>query len=157
MEGRFRHLYEIQKTMIERNFNEDRRRKLIEFTSRNKFVQTCGIEIRELEYDNAVLSVNVHPELLNPMGMVHGGLLYTMADCCSGIAARTDGRLYVTQNGSMNYFRNVSEGTVLAKGQVLHRGRTVCTVNVKIYSAEQNKLLADATFDMFSIKHPTGQ
>lgn len=27
------------------------------------------------------------PELLNPMGMLHGGLLFTLADCCSGVTA----------------------------------------------------------------------
>ena len=85
--------------------NEDLKKKLIEYTAENAFVQTCGIEIWELEEDHAVMGTTARPELLNPMGMLHGGLLFTLADCCSGVTARTDGRTYVTQTGSLNYYR----------------------------------------------------
>lgn len=90
--------------------NENLKKKLIEYTAENAFVQACGIEIWELEEDHAVMGTAARPELLNPMGMLHGGLLFTLADCCSGVTARTDGRTYVTQTGSLNYYRNIHEG-----------------------------------------------
>ena len=64
--------------------NENLKKKLIEYTAENAFVQACGIEIWELEEDHAVMGTAARPELLNPMGMLHGGLLFTLADCCSG-------------------------------------------------------------------------
>lgn len=96
--------------------NENLKKKLIEYTAENAFVQACGIEIWELEEDHAVMGTAARPELLNPMGMLHGGLLFTLADCCSGVTARTDGRTYVTQTGSLNYYRNIHEGQVYAVG-----------------------------------------
>ena len=68
--------------------NESLKKKLIEYTAENAFVQACGIEIWELEEDHAVMGTAARPELLNPMGMLHGGLLFTLADCCSGVTAR---------------------------------------------------------------------
>ena len=117
--------------------NENLKKKLVEYTAENAFVQACGIEIWELEEDHAVMGTAARPELLNPMGMLHGGLLFTLADCCSGVTARTDGRTYVTQ-------------TV---GKVQHRGRTVCTVLVEIYAKETQKLLAAGTFSMFATQN----
>ena len=70
--------------------NENLKKKLIEYTAENAFVQACGIEIWELEEDHAVMGTAARPELLNPMGMLHGGLLFTLADCCSGVTARTE-------------------------------------------------------------------
>lgn len=55
--------------------NENLKKKLIEYTAENAFVQACGIEIWELEEDHAVMGTAARPELLNPMGMLHGGLL----------------------------------------------------------------------------------
>ena len=106
--------------------NENLKKKLIEYTAENAFVQACGIEIWELEEDHAVMGTAARPELLNPMGMLHGGLLFTLADCCSGVTARTDGRTYVTQTGSLSYYRNIHEGQVYAVGKVQHRGRAPC-------------------------------
>ena len=126
--------------------NENLKKKLIEYTAENAFVQACGIEIWELEEDHAVMGTAARPELLNPMGMLHGGLLFTLA-------ARTDGRTYVTQTGSLNYYRNIHEGQVYAVGKVQHRGRTVCTVLVEIYAKETQKLLAAGTFSMFATQN----
>ena len=120
--------------------NENLKKKLIEYTAENAFVQTCGIEVWELEEDHAVMGTT-------------GGLLFTLADCCSGVTARTDGRTYVTQTGSLNYYRNIHEGQVYAVGKVQHRGRTVCTVLVEIYAKETQKLLAAGTFSMFATQN----
>ena len=102
--------------------NENLKKKLIEYTAENAFVQACGIEIWELEEDH-------------------------------GVTARTDGRTYVTQTGSLNYYRNIHEGQVYAVGKVQHRGRTVCTVLVEIYAKETQKLLAAGTFSMFATQN----
>ena len=84
--------------------NENLKKKLIEYTAENAFVQACAIEVCELEEDHAVMGTATRPELLNPMGMLHGGLLFTLAHCCSGVTARTDGRTYVTQTGIISIY-----------------------------------------------------
>lgn len=117
----------------------------------NPFARLAGIRIQLLERDHAVLEVPLRPELLNPLGAVHGGLLFTLADCCSGVTARTDGRRYVTQSGSLQYLSNVSQGTVIAESRLIRRGRTVCVLDITVKSAEQDLLLAEGLFTMYAL------
>ena len=88
----------------------ERIEKLKAHLENNAFAQICGIKVAEMWYDYVKMTAEVRPELLNPLGRVHGGMLYTLADCCSGLTARTDGRKYVTQNGSLNCLSNVAQG-----------------------------------------------
>lgn len=117
----------------------------------NPFAQMVGIEILDLARDYAKMAIHLRPEFLNPLGAVHGGLLFTLADCCSGTTARTDGRRYVTQSGELHYLRNVSEGTVVAESRMIRRGRTVCVMDITVKSAEKDLLLAEGLFTMYAL------
>ena len=109
--------------------NESLKKKLIEYTAENAFVQACGIEIWELEEDHAVMGTAARPELLNPMGMLHGGLLFTLADCCSGVTARTD----VHRAGGDLRERNAETA---GSGNILH----VCNAELNEQMLDRGKL-----------------
>lgn len=129
----------------------ERIEKLKAHLENNAFAQICGIKVAEMRYDYVKMTAEVRPELLNPLGRVHGGMLYTLADCCSGLTARTDGRKYVTQNGSLNYLSNVAQGHLEAESRVIRRGRTVCVLDIAVRCPEENKLLAEGIFTMYAI------
>ena len=65
--------------------------------------------------------------------------------------SRTDGRKYVTQNGSLNYLSNVAQGHLEAESRVIRRGRTVCVLDIAVRCPEENKLLAEGIFTMYAI------
>ena len=108
------------------------------------------IEPRLVEPDHSVVVMNIHPENLNPFGMVHGGAICTLADNASGVAAHSDGRKYVTQASSYNYISNQGSGRLKAEGKVVHRGRRTVVVDVTI-TGENEKLIATAAFTMFCV------
>ena len=81
---------------------------------------------------------------------IHGGMLYALADVVTGLTARADGRKYVTQSAHINFIRNVSEGTVYAKGILIRRGRSITIVRSEV-TDEKGNLLADVTVDMFCL------
>ena len=124
-------------------------RMLKEKMQLNAFSVKNGMELESAEPDRAVISLKVTPECCNPMGSIHGGALYTMADNAAGMAIFTDGRVYVTINGSLNYMHNVSSGIVRATGTVLHRGRTTAFAHVDINS-EDGRLLATGEFSFYN-------
>ena len=99
----------------------------------------------------AEMYLDIAQESKNPYGMVHGGALFTMADCCAGRVARLDGRLYVTQDASVQFIHNVHAGRLTARGTVLNRGRRVCLVQTEIRNQE-NRLLFSGVFSMFCIE-----
>ena len=94
--------------------------------------------------------MEVHPDGLNIMGMIHGGLLYSLADVVTGLTARADGRKYVTQSAHVNFIGNVSQGRVTARGILVRRGRVITIVRGEV-TDENGKLLADVTADMFCV------
>lgn len=119
--------------------------------SLNRFTVYNFIDLSVLEKDRAECRLTLRPESTNPLGMLHGGALYTMADSSAGSAAHSDGRTYVTQNSSMNYLSNIKEGTAVAVGTVVHRGKKTCLVNVDITAEATGKLLATGSFTFFCV------
>lgn len=117
----------------------------------NRFMTYSHIELTHLEEDKAECRLTLWDEVTNPMGMLHGGVLYTMADNAAGTAAHSDGRKYVTQSSSMHFLRNITEGTAIATGTVRNRGKKTCLVNVDITAEATGKLLATADFTFFCV------
>ena len=135
--------------MSEISFDQHVAKKL----ENDHYMKAHNIEVRYVKPDYAKLCAEVTESSLNGFGCIHGGVLFGLADTTAGVAAFTDGRHYVTQSGDFHFMANISSGTVFAEGYVIHRGRTICTVEVKVY-AEESKLLGSGTFDMFVVNKP---
>ncbi|MBQ9239153.1 MAG: PaaI family thioesterase [Treponema sp.] len=117
----------------------------------NPFMQYNHICAGTVTRDAAEVYLDVTENALNIYGMVHGGALYTVADCCAGMTARTDGRAYVTQSSSVQFIRNTHGGRITAHGRIVHRGRYTVIVDVTI-TDDHDTLLFSSTFTMFCIK-----
>lgn len=116
----------------------------------NPFMQYNHIEIVSVTSDSAVMSLDIRRDTTNIYGYVHGGAFFTMADCCAGLTARSDGRQYVTQNASVNFIHNVKTGHLTARGRTVSRRRHICVVAVEI-TDETDTLLFSSTFSMYCI------
>ena len=115
-----------------------------EYLANNPFMQHNHMYITELGTECSEIRMEVHP------GQVHGGLLYSLADVVTGLTARADGRKYVTQSAHVNFIGNVSEGTIIAKGVLVRRGRSITIVRGIVTDAN-GKLLLETTVDMFCL------
>ena len=116
----------------------------------NPFMQYNHIEIVSVTSDSAVMSLDIRRDTTNIYGYVHGGAFFTMADCCAGLTARSDGRQYVTQNASVNFIHKVKAGHLTARGRTVSRRRHICVVAVEI-TDETDALLFSSTFSMYCI------
>lgn len=115
------------------------------------FMKLNHIELESADSDWAVTILRAGADSMNPYGYVHGGALYTMADCASGAAARTDGRKYVTISSSFNFLHSGVEGDLIrAEAKVRRRGRTTCYVEVDLTNG-QGELLASGNYTFFCI------
>lgn len=115
------------------------------------FMAKNHIRLEEARLDRVTAVMEAGPDTLNPYGFVHGGALYTLADCACGAAARTDGRKYVTISSSFNFLHSGLEGDMLrAEATVRRRGRSTCFVNVDLTN-ERGDLLASGSYTFFHI------
>ncbi len=117
----------------------------------NPFMQLLGVKPREMERDRMVFALTLTDELLNPYGIAHGGVLFSLADNTAGMAARGDGRSYVTLSSNFNFLRPGQAGdTITAQATVNHRGSTICHVDIVVQDS-QGGLLASGNSVFYCI------
>lgn len=88
---------------------------------------TLGVEIAEFGPDGCVLTMEVTPALLQPMGILHGGVHCALVESAASIAgaAWLDGRGHVVGCANhTDFLRPVSAGRLTARASAIHRGRT---------------------------------
>ena len=121
----------------------------IESRSRG-FTGYCGLEFTEITGERCVISCPMRPELLNPGGIAHGGLIATLTDVAAGsMALAADGRAHpiVTQSCNIHYLRPGTGGCLRAESRVIRKGNRVCVVQVDCFSAD-GSLAAVATYEI---------
>jgi 1,4-dihydroxy-2-naphthoyl-CoA hydrolase len=94
-----------------------------------------GLELRELGEDRVSARVSVRDALLQPMGIVHGGVYASIAEgiCSIGttMAVLSDGRLAIGLSNHTTFLRPIREGSIHAAAEPLHRGRTTWLWDVR--------------------------
>ncbi len=118
------------------------------YIEKNHFMTYNSIIPVHAGENDSLVRTELKTEGMNLSGYAHGGLLAAMADTAAGIAARGDGRDYVTQSLNINYISNIRSGQLCARGEVVHRGKTITVVRVRIEN-EAGKLLVEASANMF--------
>ncbi|MBQ9155670.1 MAG: PaaI family thioesterase [Eubacterium sp.] len=110
-----------------------------------------GIKILDVNEGWAKAELEIKPYHLNPIGSVHGGVLFALADSVGGAAAWSRGQLVTTSNGSIEYL-NAGRGAkkIFAEASELKAGKNLLTYDVKITN-EENKLLCHVTLQYFSL------
>lgn len=114
----------------------------------NPFLDYNHIKVISADSAGAEMAVELVPESRNLYGFMHGGLIYTLLECTAGLAARQDGRSYVTQSSHINFLSNQKQGTVRAVAQCVRRGRQLAVFRVQVLG-DGNRLMADGTVDLF--------
>ncbi len=107
------------------------------------FDRLCGVEFTEINDDETVISCELRPELLNPGGNVHGGVIATLSDVAACTMAGKADRVkhpLVTQSCSIHYLRPASTGRLLARAHVVRKGARVCVVSVDCEDEEHNRI-----------------
>lgn len=108
-----------------------------------------GIQVAHIGEGEAVVTVALTPDTLNPLGIAHGGTIYTLCDAAAGTAAASRGAVAVTMTGVINYLRPGGSGqTLRAVAQELKHGRNTAVYGVDVYD-EAEKRIANCTFTMF--------
>jgi 1,4-dihydroxy-2-naphthoyl-CoA hydrolase len=92
------------------------------------FDNELGLVFTELSPDRARAHLEVQPKLLQPMGIVHGGVYCSMVESMASTAAYTwlnanGGGSVVGVNNNTDFLRAIGSGTVHGSATPVHRGR----------------------------------
>jgi acyl-CoA thioesterase len=121
------------------------------FFRNDRFATLQGMEIDSADEEGAVCSVRITPDQLNGVGIVQGGLLYTLADFAFAAASNGGEARVVTLSSAINFLRPPKRGAAMlfARASRVHRGKTVCVYGVRVYD-ELGTDVAAATMTGYS-------
>lgn len=100
-----------------------------------------------VDADTAVVELTVEPELLQPHGIVHGGVYCGLAEHTATLAARAwcgERARPVATVAATQFLRSVGDGVVRAVAVPVHRGRSQQLWRVEITANADGRLLATA-------------
>jgi len=98
-----------------------------------------GLEFLELTPEVAVGRIPVRDELLQPFGLVHGGVYAAVAESLAshgtGLAALSEGKVAMGMSNHTSFVRPITAGTINARATRRHGGRTTAVWDVEITDA----------------------
>lgn len=121
-----------------------------EIMGKNTFALHNGVEITYVGNDCAEGRLTLTEKSMNPYGIAHGGVYFTLADVTAAFAARSDGKMYVTNQGNMYFLKATKAGVLHSKAKVVKRGKSICVVESRIYD-EKERIVFDSTFSLFCL------
>ncbi len=111
------------------------------------FAAELGIVLDEASADRVVAILPWSPRLCTAGGILHGGVLMTLADSAGALVVflgLPDGASTATITSTTHMFRPVRSGAVRAVAVPVHRGRTMVTVQTSLRD-ENDNLVAQTT------------
>lgn len=115
------------------------------------FQQHLGMVLTHTETGHVQGRMELKPWMKNPIGSVHGGVLFSFADTSSGASVVTYGHSVTTVDGSIDYLAPALTSTTLfSDARVVKHGRTLSVVECSI-TDETGKLLARTHMTFYNL------
>ncbi|MCD8323888.1 MAG: PaaI family thioesterase [Clostridiales bacterium] len=116
------------------------------------FTREVGVNTTDIAEGYARGELELRPEHGNPIGSVHGGVLFTIADTIGGAAATSRGRFVTTVSGNIHYLRPVMGcKKLIGESREIKIGKNMCVYDVMI-TDETGREIALATMTYYYLQ-----
>lgn len=118
----------------------------------NRFAGLLGIRVVEMRRGYAKAAMELSEDVKNPIGSVHGGCLFTLADVVCGAAASSYGMQVTTLDCSFHFLRAGFDdcGELFGTAQAVKHGKRVTVLEAKV-SDQTGRVLCTGIFTYMSI------
>jgi len=99
---------------------------------KDTFAKHLGIELLEVSPGCATVEMLVRPEHCNSIGMVHGGVIFSLADYAFAVACNSHGTVAVAINCHISYLRPPKDNHLTAKAVEVSKSRHLGSYDVKV-------------------------
>src|SRR5215210_2954690 len=107
------------------------------------FMRTVGANLESVESGKVVIACAADERLTQQHGLMHGGLLASLADVACGYAALTmmsEDREVLTVEFKINFLKPAKTNRVIAVGEVLQSGRTLTVCQGTVFDATRERV-----------------
>ena len=128
-------------------------KQLMQLTKKNTgFINHVGLKVTDVGEGYAKGELELEPVHGNPIGSVHGGVLFTLSDNVAGIAATTRGYIVTTMNASIHYINPAIRSSILfAEAKEVKSGKRTAVYDVDI-TDDLGVHISTARFSFFHLK-----
>lgn len=117
----------------------------------NGYIKNNDFIIQKLTEKECIIKYEIKKSGLNPLNIVHGGIIFGLADTSAGILASMCGRRNVTTNCTVNFLNKATSGNLYAKSTIIKSGNKIGYYDVVVYDDNKN-IVANALVNMFYIE-----
>jgi acyl-CoA thioesterase len=102
------------------------------------FSNWLGIELIEIKEGYSKIQMLVRAEMLNGLGIVHGGIAFSFADSAFAFACNNRNNLSVALDTSINFVKAIHIGdTLIAEAIEMHNGKSTGIYHITITNQNQ--------------------
>lgn len=106
-----------------------------------------GMQIVRAQDGIGQVRIEIDGRLMHPQQMVHGGVIFTIADTAMSMAllsAIPSGTPFGTIEAKINYLLPANSGELLAEGKIVHMGGSTAVMEATVYNivGEQQRTIA---------------
>ena len=103
------------------------------------FSQWLGIEVLEIKEGYSKIKMTVRNEMINGLGVVHGGITFSLADSAFAFACNNRNNLSVALDTSINFIKPVHPGDILiAEARELHNGKSTGLYHISVNNQKEH-------------------
>ncbi|GAC1401278.1 MAG: PaaI family thioesterase [Ktedonobacteraceae bacterium] len=125
---------------------------------RSGYFQLIGMQLEKANGGEGEVRINVDARLMHPQQIVHGGVIFTLADTAMSMALISVlplGTRFSTIEAKINYIAPVVTGELSAEGVIIHRGRSTAVTESTVYNLRgEKKVMVARVLGTFHISVP---
>lgn len=107
------------------------------------FSRWLGIKVLELHEGYSKTSMTVRDEMMNGLGVAHGGIAFSLADSTFAFACNNRNQLSLALDTSINFLKPIMSGDVLtAEAKEVHNGRSTGLYHITVWNQNGQQVAA---------------
>lgn len=125
-------------------------------TEKDAFAKLLGIKITDVSEGSATSEISINEQHLNGMGMVHGGVIFTLGDMAFAAAANSRESDAVAINLTVNFMKSPEKGVLKAKATEVSLSKRIGNYRIEVFD-ENDKIIAMLQGTAYRFSSDTGK
>ena len=117
-------------------------------------MRSIGAVLSSIEPGTVTLSCEANSSLTQQHGLIHGGVIASLADVACGYAAMSlmpETKEVLTVEFKINFVRPASTPKVIVVAKVIQSGRTLTVCEATVFESSQTQMIAKMTATMMAV------
>lgn len=120
------------------------------------FTKEMGMKVAEVSEGYARVEMEINSRCINPIGSVHGGVIFAIADTAGGVAATSRGSFVTTVSGNISYLNAAMQGRarrLVATTRELKAGKMIFVYDVTV-TDQDGTVIAETQMTYYNLRKP---